>query len=675
MSRPFSRHIVQRNASNIGSIPVSGSYVGTPSRIEARAVVMSGAGNSGSSTDWQTISTAPTGGVFSGNLGNVPAGGWYQLEVRAVTNEVPGNAYVLQKVGVGDIFVTCGQSNSANYGQGGYTSSDDRVCVRSAVTGASWIHAADPLPIAGGTGGSVWTRLGDMLASADNIPIGFIAVGVGSTQVGEWIPGTSNYNNLLMPALQSFPTYGFRAVLWHQGESDAIANTTSAIYANRLNSLIAQSRIDAAWSVPWYVAEASFHPATTLSQEEPVAAGQRQVIHADPLVFLGPSTDGFHLEDANGGKLVDTVHFNNAGLLDHAGQWRDIIRGNTSFTARNGNFEDNRNPTVTGFSPLVDGASHIVNISTNADSPLVLGWRILSASGNTAADGSNGFFNPASGTYAGAVDTANGGVLAHMDGRHVATLDAGSPGNVFLQSTRAIAQARTKYMLTAAIGVRDNPAGFGTARLEIVANGEVVASASFNKAALDALHGGNTSGTFTDARVSWTTGASVVANQPLAIRIVKEGGAGTVIDFDNVRLTTSPAHDFNAWISDPAFALNPADQGFDADPDGDNLTNGIEAWFGTDPGKFNAGVSNITSNSTTVFTHPHNTNPPDNISCSYRWSPNLVTWYAADALDGPPGGARVTAVPVTVGNITTVSVTASEALPHLFLRAEVVLSP
>jgi hypothetical protein len=637
---------------------------------------MAGTGNSGTSTDWQTIANTPSGGTFSGALADVPAGGWYQLEVRSVTGAVPGNAAVVQKVGIGDIYVTCGQSNSANYGEGGYTASDDRVCARSSVGGSSWILAADPLPIAGGSGGSVWTRLGDLLASAENVPIGFISVGVGSTQVVEWIPGSAHYNNLLKPAVQSFPSSGFRAVLWHQGESDAIANTDAATYASRLNSIIAQSRADAGWTIPWHVAEASFHPFTTLSQEEPVTAGQRQVVHGDPQVFLGPTTDAFHLEDAAGGKLVDTVHFNNAGLLDHAGQWRDILRGTTAIAPRNSGFEDNRSSSITGLTPLADGASHIATTTSDTDSPLVLGWRILNASGTAAADGDNGFHNPSTGTFAGAVDTSNGGVMPNMDGKHVAKLEGGSAGNHFLHSTRAIARPNQRYTLTAAIGVRDNPAGFGTARLEITANGAVVASAAFNKAALDALRGGDSAGAFTDASVSWTTGSSVAADPPLAIRIVKEGGGGTVLDFDNVRLTASPANTFSTWIGNPAFGLDAGEQEFDADPDGDRLTNGVEAWFGTHPGESNAGITGIASDgATTAFAHPRNTNPPENISGSYRWSPDLDPWYAADGLDGPPAGATVTVSPVTVGATTTVTATSSSPLPRLFLRAEVSLAP
>ena len=675
ISSPASRHLVQRSASNTGSIPLAGSYTGSPSHIEARAVVMAGAGHSGTTTDWQSIASSPAGGTFSGTLTNVPAGGWYQLEVRSVVDRTPSTATVLQKVGVGDIYVTGGQSNSANYGTGGYTASDDRVCARTSVTGSNWILAADPIPLAGGSGGSVWPCLGDLLAAAENIPIGFIAVGVGSTEVSQWIPGSSYYNTLLKPSFQSFPSGGFRAMLWHQGESDSIASTSATTYQSRLHAIIAQSRTDSGWHIPWYIAEAAFHPYTALSAEEPVAAGQRATVHHDPLVFLGPSTDEFHLEDANGGKLADTVHFNRAGLLGHAQQWRDILRGTTSLTPRNGNFEENRSPSITGLAPLSDGAAHLVTTTGNNDSPSVLGWRILAASGTTAASGTNGFHNPGSGSYAAATDSNNGGVLPNMNGKHAAILSNGSAGNHFLHSTRVLANPKTHYILTVAIGVRDNPASFGNARLEITASGTVVASKTFTKAMLDTLRGGAAAGTFTDASVTWTTGSTVAPNQPLAIRIAKEGGTGTLLDFDNVRLTSSPVPSYQSWIRDPAFGIDPAAQDFAQDPDGDGLPNGIESWFGTHPGQQNPGPTNLqTVSTTTTFAHPQNANPPSNIIGHYEWSPNLADWYVGDGVQGPPRGPTLTISYATLGT-TIVTATASQALDHLFLRVRVVPVP
>jgi len=252
------------------------------------------------------------------------------------------------------------------------------------------------------------------------------------------------------------------------------------------------------------------------------------------LTFLGEATCDLHTKGYG-------LHFNEAGTVERAEQYTEILAGIPALTPVNGQFEDNFDPAVIPtFGPLADGVFDFLDIhDTDRGTHRVLGWHILSASGVDAADGANGHHNPSTGTYAGAIDSVNGGVLPNMDGKHVALLDGGTAGNYFLHSTRALAEANTTYTLTVAIGVRDNPASFGTARLEITADGVVVASASFDKAALDALRGGDTSGTFTDASISWATGGTVAVNQPLAIRIVKEGGVGTVLDFDNVRLVAT----------------------------------------------------------------------------------------------------------------------------------------
>jgi hypothetical protein len=665
ITAPTSRHIVQRTSSNVGTIKIEGTYsVGSPDEIEARAVVMTGTEDNGTTTAWQTIDAAPAGGTFAGSLTNVPAGGWYQLEVRTVINSTPSNAVVLAKVGVGDIYITAGQSNSANFAAG-YTLQSDRVSARSSTTNSTWVLGTPPLPISNGTSGSVWPVLGDKLIAAEDVPIGFVSCGIGGSTASSWTIGGGNYNSLLKPAVKSFPVNGFKAALWHQGETDSVNGVPAATHSGYLNGMISQSRIDAGWSIPWYLAEVSFHPSSNITNQEPIAAGQRASIHGDALTFFGPSTDEFHL--TGGGSL----HFNAVGNEAHAQGWADILTGNVTAAPENGNFEDlgwlAYAVPPTSLTPLADGSATILNIVSGGQQIRVLDWRILAASGVAAADGSNGFHNPTTGTYAGAVDSVNGGVLPNMSGKHVALLDGGSAGNYFLQSTRSHATANTTYTLTVALGVRDNPASFGNARLEITANGAVVASASFDKAALDTLHGSDASGTFTNASVSWTTGGSVAANQPLAIRIVKEGGTGTVLDFDNVRLTSVPSNTYSSWID--GYGLDPADKDFNDDPDGDGLANGLEAWFGTHPGQFNAGLADFATNgTTTTFTHPRNANPPTDVTGNfYDWCVNLADWYPSGG--GPGGGPTVTLVPVTVGTTTTVTATASEPIPTFFLRA------
>ena len=54
--------------------------------------------------------------------------------------------------------------------------------------------------------------------------------------------------------------------------------------------MVSQSRIDAGWNFPWYLAEVSYHGSSNLSMQEPIAAGQRLSIHGDALTFFGPGT-------------------------------------------------------------------------------------------------------------------------------------------------------------------------------------------------------------------------------------------------------------------------------------------------------------------------------------------------------------------------------------------------
>jgi hypothetical protein len=129
------------------------------------------------------------------------------------------------------------------------------------------------------------------------------------------------------------------------------------------------------------------------------------------------------------------------------------------------------------------------------------------------------------------------------------------------------------------------------------------------------------------------------------------------------------ADDFVAYISDPAFALDPSEQGMGDDPDGDGIPNGLEAWFGTHPGTFNTGlVLSATDGATITLTHPHNENPPSDQSGFYEWSPNLADWYLGDGMDGPSGGPSVSIAP----NPSGATATTSELMETLFLRLGVI---
>ncbi len=129
-------------------------------------------------------------------------------------------------------------------------------------------------------------------------------------------------------------------------------------------------------------------------------------------------------------------------------------------------------------------------------------------------------------------------------------------------------------------------------------------------------------------------------------------------------------NDYDSWIGDPALGIAPANRGFDLDPDGDGLSNGVEAWFGTDPRAFNTGLTDLGTNGlTTTFRHARNPQAPADLTASYEWSTDMLSWYPGNGVSGPSGGPAVNIVPSPGQKTTTVTATASQALPRLFLRA------
>jgi hypothetical protein len=137
--------------------------------------------------------------------------------------------------------------------------------------------------------------------------------------------------------------------------------------------------------------------------------------------------------------------------------------------------------------------------------------------------------------------------------------------------------------------------------------------------------------------------------------------------------TPVPTNTFGIWIANSSFGLAPEDRDLADDPDGDGIDNGVENFFGTHPGEFSQGVlAGTQSGNSFTFTHPQNATPASDLTSIYRWSTNLIDWYAGDNVDGPGGGLTVGIVADPVGPpTTTVTATASQSVPNLFIRVEI----
>ncbi len=315
ISQPLARATYQRNSNNVAQVTFTGNIGEGVDRIEGRATPR--AGFKGTPLDWIELPD-----IGSNKYSHTVAltGGWYDIDVRTLSNGIPVSTSRVERVGVGEVFIMCGQSNSANHGKPAQSPPDDCVNVLNLNNGR-WSLATDPQPGASGAGGSPWPDFGTFLARRTGTPVAVISVGQGATTVAQWLPNGALYQRILHAHNALKPTGGFRAILWHQGESDSLAATDAATYASRLTTIIDQSRADTGFMVPWGVALASYHPSASATNKAVIIDGQKLVISNRVAVFQGAETDSFHTNNW----LHDSVHFNDLGLRDHGRQWMEVV--------------------------------------------------------------------------------------------------------------------------------------------------------------------------------------------------------------------------------------------------------------------------------------------------------------------------------------------------------------
>lgn len=346
LASPLDFQVFQRRSATEGAIVIEGAWAvprhAPPPGGLDYALAGPGEADFG---PWRPLPFDPRARGFCAEIPVAP-GGWYRVEVRAVQGGQTAAWIDVGHVGVGEVFVIAGQSNSANYADVRERTQTGRV---AAFDGQHWALAADPEPGATGTKGSFIPIFGDLLVQRLKVPVGVVCLGVGSTSVREWMPrgtamtrppttgahtlvlagdrfiSTGELFDRLAAALRRWPAGRVRAVLWHQGESDWNQEPGHAIsiaeYRSDLAGLIADSRRAAGWDVPWVVAEASYHsPADRGSAE--FRAAQHSVVDGR-LTFAGPDTDvlgpEYRNEDGRG------VHLNAAGQRRHAELWAEAV--------------------------------------------------------------------------------------------------------------------------------------------------------------------------------------------------------------------------------------------------------------------------------------------------------------------------------------------------------------
>ena len=342
LTAPLDYQVTQRTTRAGGKLLISGQLAPDerPTSIEAR---LTGASANGA---WQPLAFKAGADAFRAEL-DAPAGGWFRLEVRALAAGKNLAETNVPHVGLGEVFVIAGQSNSANHGE---EKQQTKTSLVAAFDGKAWRLAHDPQPGASGGGGSFLPPFGDALAERLKVPIGIVATGVGATSVREWLPAGTRFPNppTLLGNVTQLPSgeweskgriytnftarvkqlgpRGFRAVLWHQGESDANQRDATRtlpgpLYAQFLTQLIRDSRRELGWDAPWFVAQVSYH--VPGDEGSPDIRAAQASLWQPGLAHAGPDSDALKGElRERGGQ---GVHFSGPGLREHAAKWVEQV--------------------------------------------------------------------------------------------------------------------------------------------------------------------------------------------------------------------------------------------------------------------------------------------------------------------------------------------------------------
>ena len=367
---PLDYQVFQRDGADRAVVPIVIEAPRAEGHVEARLLLQPTHTEHrpyrGRTTDWARLE--PTDSGYTGRL-KAESGGWYRLEVRvdgksgtpdvwraASDSNLTGPLYPLtdyyqvaalvMHVGVGDLFLCCGQSNSANSGWPPQLPKDERV---TCFDGVRWRPAYDPQPLATNHGGSPWPILGDMLVRSLQVPVAFVSIGQGGSRVSTWQPesegeplierpipgddapaqaaaeaaearqpGCGPFEQLAKLA-QAMGPNGFKAVLWHQGYSDARDGTTAEEYVEGMTNIIQTLDRDAGYHIPWVVAQESVAPYP--KADSAAIRDAQQMLWKRGLALQGPNTD-----DLVGLTFRhDLDHFNELGLRIHAERWFALL--------------------------------------------------------------------------------------------------------------------------------------------------------------------------------------------------------------------------------------------------------------------------------------------------------------------------------------------------------------
>ncbi len=205
------------------------------------------------------------------------------------------------------LFLLAGQSNMAGRGEVAPQDREPHPRVLSLGREGEWVPAVDPIhfdkPIAGvGLGRSFGIALAEKDAS---VTIGLVPAAVGGSAVAAWQPGGFHaqtgdypYDEAIARARRAMQDGDLKAILWHQGESDAPPDR-AAVYKENLKAVIARFREDLGQpELPFIIGQLGRFPGKPWTESEEVLdRAHREIAEEDPRVAFVSSEGLLPMED------------------------------------------------------------------------------------------------------------------------------------------------------------------------------------------------------------------------------------------------------------------------------------------------------------------------------------------------------------------------------------------